>query len=134
MIDPVDNLTVDMPLELPKRKRRYGPEPLSPELKRNHCVSVRMNDGELAKLDSERGKTPRGEWLRRAWSASLPMAPTPALNREAWVELSRAASNLNQIAKYLNEGGEVRAQDVLEQLEIFRNRLIGADFEKEVDE
>lgn len=127
MIDPADNLTADLPLSEPaKRKRRHGPEPLPADLKRDHCVSVRMNSGELAKLDIDRGKTPRGEWLRLAWECALPPAPAPELNREAWVELSRAASNLNQLAKRLNEGGEADAQEILAELAAFRASLIGA--------
>lgn len=126
MIDSVDNPTIDMPLEPVKRKRRHGPAPLPPEVKRDHCVSVRLNVGELAKLDMERGKTPRGEWLRLAWECALPPAPAPELNREAWVELSRAASNLNQLAKRLNEGGEAEAQEILAELAGFRAALIGA--------
>lgn len=126
MIDPVDNLTSDLPLEPAKRKRRHGPEPLPADVRRGHCVSVRMNERELAKLDMDRGKTPRGEWLRLAWECALPPAPAPELNREAWVELSRAASNLNQLAKRLNEGGEAEAEEILAELARFRASLIGA--------
>lgn len=129
MIDPVDNRTVDMPLDSPVKpaKRRYGPAPIAPELKRNHCVSVRLNPAELAKLDSERGKIQRGAWLRDSWLGTLPPAPAPELNREAWIELSRAASNLNQLSKRLNEGGDVGLDEAKAELDAFRLALLGAE-------
>ena len=87
-----------------KRSRR-GPAPLDAADKRGHTVSVRLNGGELEKLDAQRGavQMQRGEYLRAAALHRLP--PTiPEMNRKAWSELSRTTSNLNQIARHLNEG------------------------------
>jgi hypothetical protein len=53
--------------------------------KRGHTVSVRLNDAELARLDSQRDavQMQRGEYLRAAALHRLP--PTiPEVNREAW--------------------------------------------------
>jgi len=86
------------------KKRRFGPAPLDPAEKRRHCVSVRLNPGELARLDAERATVSmqRGEYLRAAAFDKLP--PTiPEVNRKAYSELSRTTSNLNQIAKHLNQ-------------------------------
>lgn len=106
------------------RSKRRGPEPLSDP--RNHCVSTRLNDSELTQLDSQRGSMARGEYLRCAALDELP--PTiPEINREAWAELSRAASNLNQIAKAYNI--DTRHSDwesVTKTLKEFRAALIGA--------
>ena len=87
------------------KRRRRGPQPLPAGEKRRHAVSVRLNATELAKLDGQRSpiKMQRGEYLRAAALHRLP--PTiPAINREAWTELAREAVNLNQLAKYLNQG------------------------------
>ncbi len=86
-------------------RRCHGPAPLDASDKRTHTVSVRLNDRELALLDSRRGavQMQRGEYLRAAALHRLP--PTiPAVNREMWAELARTAANLNQIARHLNEG------------------------------
>jgi hypothetical protein len=93
-----------MNIEESKRRRR-GPAPLNAADKRGNTVSVRLNDAELARLDSQRAavQMQRGEYLRAAALHRLP--PTiPAVNREQWAELARTASNLNQIARHLNEG------------------------------
>lgn len=90
-----------MATELPKRRR--GPKPRPPEELRVHSVSCRLTDDELAALDERRGEVSRGEWLRLA-ALSKPPRIVPTLNATAWSELSRTASNLNQLAKALNEG------------------------------
>ncbi|MBJ2901571.1 plasmid mobilization relaxosome protein MobC [Salmonella enterica subsp. enterica serovar Derby] len=67
---------------------------------------MRLNDAELARLDSQRDavQMQRGEYLRAAALHRLP--PTiPAANREQWAELARTAANLNQIARKVNAGG-----------------------------
>ena len=66
------------------KRRRRGPAPLDATDKRGHTVSVRLNDAELARLDSQRDavQMQRGEYLRAAALHRLP--PTiPAANREA---------------------------------------------------
>lgn len=109
-------------------KRRHGPEKLSADRKRNFCVSVRMNIGELADLDSKRGRVPRGEWLRLCADDKLPPS-IPTLNRQAWIELSRSASNLNQLSQKLNLGDEVDVAELRQILADFRLRLLGGDDE-----
>lgn len=104
--------------------RRWTPEQ-DPAAKRTHCISVRMNAAELAALDSRRGQYARGEYLRLAFFDALPPV-IPELNREAWVELSRAASNLNQLAKAYNEGDALDPDSLRNHLAAFRDALIGA--------
>jgi hypothetical protein len=106
------------------RKHRRGPHPKDAAELRSHCVSVRLNAAELKTLDGNRGVFQRGEWLRMASIDQLPPSPPPALNREAWLELSRAAANLNQIARALNAGESVDVTDTLAKLAAFRERLI----------
>ncbi|MGB9620460.1 MAG: plasmid mobilization relaxosome protein MobC, partial [Armatimonadota bacterium] len=70
-----------------------------------HTVSSRLSLDELRLLDERRSvvRMRRGEYLRTAALSQLPPS-IPAINREAWVELSRFGANLNQIARHLNEG------------------------------
>ena len=119
------------------RRRRHGPAPLDPTVKRDHCVSVRLNGDELAWLDAARSavRMQRGEYLRAAAMDKLP--PTiPELNREAWVSLSRAASNLNQLAKAVNQSGfsDSDFQPIQSALADFRKSLIGADDERDAED
>jgi hypothetical protein len=112
----------------PSKRSRRGPAPLEAEERRTHTVSVRLNAAELAQLDAQRATVSmqRGEYLRAGALHRLP--PTiPALHREAWAELAREASNLNQLAKHLNQGaageGELAAQ-LLSALEMNRRLLV----------
>ncbi len=105
------------------RKKRHGPEPL-PDA-RTHCVSTRLNDSELKQLDMQRGRLARGEYLRCGALDELP--PTiPTINRDAWVSLSRAASNLNTIGKAINQSDDVSHDEIIQALKEFRAALIGA--------
>jgi hypothetical protein len=93
-----------MTIDVSKRRRR-GPMPLDAENRRDHTVSVRLNAGELDRLDSLRAKVTmqRGEYLRAAALHQLP--PTiPTVNREAWAAMARVAGNLNQYQTAVNEG------------------------------
>ena len=119
----------------PSIKRRRGPEPKPREEQRLHSVSCRLTDAEFALLDERRGKVSRGEWLRRAALAQPPRI-VPTLNKEAWSELSRTASNLNQLTKALNEGrwqpGDKAAAEkalrmLWDQLKAVRAHLIGLE-------
>ncbi len=109
-----------------ERKRRRGPKPKAPDEARAHHVGVYLTDAEHKRLTEEAKavKLRRGAVLRQAWLGQ-PARPIPELNREAWTELSRAASNLNQIAKALHE--EVPdIENVRQSLDAFRRSLIGA--------
>lgn len=114
------------------KRRRRGPAPLDAADKRRHTVSVRLNDAELARLDSQRAavQMQRGEYLRAAALHRLP--PTiPELNREAWASLARSAANLNQLAKRMNSADELNINEIRAALDSFRNSLIGAKRESE---
>jgi len=118
--------------KMEKHRRRHGPQPLADDLKRAHCVSVRLHAGELAWLDEQRAavRMGRGEYLRSAALGKLPPQPAPALNRAAWLELARSAANLNQIAHHLNSLGAIEssaeAVEIAAALARFRAALIGA--------
>ncbi|MHB1321365.1 MAG: hypothetical protein ACYCY0_07345 [Acidithiobacillus ferrivorans] len=111
-----------------KRSRR-GPVSLPAYALRQHCVSVRLNAAELAKLDASRGRYQRGEWLRMAGIGKLPPF-IPELNQKAWVSLAQVANNLNQYQAAINQGKATGyPPDVLEalrdQVQSLRRELIG---------
>jgi hypothetical protein len=114
-----------------------GAPKLSGEQKRGHTVSSRFNKDELHELDirSTSVNLRRGEYLRLASLDRLP-ATIPELNKSAWLELSKAASNLNQIAYELNKKGmevDVDIDEVSNMLSYFRQILIevGEGYESE---
>lgn len=107
--------------------RGHGPAKMEAENLRTHTVSSRLNLAELVLLDEYRKilKMQRGEYLRTAALNRLPQS-IPALNREAWLELAKAAGNLNQIARKLNEDYKPEAVEIIAELNEFRRALIGA--------
>jgi len=81
---------------------------LSPETLRTHTLSVRVNAAEYAALTARRdavGMREMGAYLRTAVLAQRPpQAVVPVVNRQAWQDLARTASNLNQLTAHLNAG------------------------------
>lgn len=118
-----------------QKKRRHGPKPKPASEQRRHPVSCRLTDAELARLDARRGKVSRGEWLRVSGLGKPPRI-VPEINKVAWSDLARAAGNLNQISRAINEGrlpvkdvpGVGRTvMDVRAQLDTVRRLLIGIE-------
>ena len=113
------------------RRAHRGPNCLEDAHRRVHCVSVRLNATELAKLDGQRLPVhmQRGEYLRSAALHRLP--PTmPAVSQAALLELGRAASSLNQIARQLNRASQEvdlspDVSAIRESIDAFRRALIG---------
>lgn len=108
-----------------KRVAKANPEPR--EL-RSHCVSSRFSPSELATLDARRGKIPRGEYVRRC-TFGTPPVPIPRPNVKAYAELARAAGNLNQISRKVNEG-VFDIEALARELDLFRMKLIGVTWEE----
>lgn len=116
------------------RKKTNDPRRLH-DAPRGHCVSVRVNEGELSRLDAERGAYKRGEWMRRSWLKIQPKQAAPELNREAWAALARVSSNLNQLAYHANASGDLSSentsklvhvlQDMRQRVEQLRADLLG---------
>ena len=118
-----------------EKKRRHGPAPKPAAAQRRHAVSCRLTDAELARLDELRGGVSRGEWLRLT-ALSKPPRIVPEINKIAWADLARAAGNLNQVTRAINEGklpvkdapSVGRAvMDVRAQLDVVRRLLIGLE-------
>lgn len=68
---------------------------------RTHCVSVRLNDTELHLLNTKRGSTPKGEWLRMASLQKLPTI-VPPINLSTWKTLGEINQKLNRIALHID--------------------------------
>ena len=122
------------------RRPRRG-HALAESDRRRHAVMMRVNDAELAEIDTRRGAYDRGEFLRMAifgmnQARPRPTTVIPELNQTAWRALSRSASNLNQIARHLNEAG-IQAGDlpqIIILLDEFRSALIGARLTEDLDD
>lgn len=120
---------------MPDPRRRHGPTPKPASEQRRHPVSCRLTDAELARLDALRGQVSRGEWMRLAAFAKPPRI-VPEVNKVAWSDLARAAGNLNQITRAINEGrlpvkdvpsvGKA-VMDVRAQLDAVRRHMIGLE-------
>ncbi len=126
-----------MPDDAPAKKRRHGPKPKPAHEQRRHPISCRVNDAEIAIIDQRRGKVSRGEWLRLA-ALSKPPRIVPEVNKVAWADLSRAAGNLNQLARAINEGrwpvkdapgAKATLMELRAHLDAVRASLIGLDGE-----
>lgn len=76
------------------------------EDKRTVTVSTRLTPVEASRLDNLRGKMQRGAYLRLILTDNVPPY-IPAINRQAYAELSRLSSNLNQIVRAFNAVGTI---------------------------
>lgn len=93
---------------------------------RTHCVSVRLAPDELAALDVARRHRQRGAFLRDCWLKRPSSPVVPSVNKAAWVELSRAAANLNQLARRASAGDIPGFGELAAALAAFRASLLGA--------
>lgn len=92
---------------------------------RMHCVSVRMSEFELQDLDRRRGKIRRGTFLRNVFLGKKEPKQIPEVNQKVYIETSRWASNLNQIAKQLNTADVIEIEELRRTLNEFRRSIIG---------
>lgn len=106
-----------------KSKRKQ--DQIEPDEVRTYKLRVMLNSQEVAFLDSVRGKHSRAETVRFLLNDFTPKT-IPELNTSAWVELSKASANLNQIAHKLNVGESLGIEEIRERLEGFRAALLGA--------
>lgn len=112
---------------------------LIPNELRTHCVSVRLNNAELSKLNTLRGHYAKGEWLRMASLQKLPTI-VPPINLSAWKTLGEINQKLNRIALHIDSKSK---DSLLTNTELFavrrqiielRQNLISADVWSKPDE
>jgi len=84
-----------------------------------------MNDTEVKELDRRRGAVQRGKFLRDMFLGKREPRQIPEVNQQKYIETSRWASNLNQLAHALNGADEVEVNEVRRILAGFRQALIG---------
>lgn len=75
-------------------------------------------------------------WMRQAaLGKATPRAPVPAINRQAYAELSRLAANLNQLARAAHENRvavpAALLDDLYAQVQALRLGLLGAGNDRE---
>lgn len=100
---------------------------------RRHCVSVRLSPQENAELDRRRGGQQRGRFFRNIFLGRPEPKQIPAINRKAYIELARAAANLNQIARALNRGDQIIMEDLIRELQEFRRAMLRGREEEDRD-
>lgn len=112
---------------------------LIPERLRTHCVSVRLNNAELSKLNTLRGNYAKGEWLRMASLQKLPTI-VPTVNINTWKILGEINQKLNRIALHIDSKSEdsklthTELFAVKRQLTELRQNLLSADIWSNPDE
>jgi polyphosphate kinase len=103
-----------------------------PRSLRTHCVSVRLNNAELQLLNTKRGSTSKGEWLRMASLQKLPTI-VPPVNIDTWKTLGEINQKLNHIALHIDNKSKdsqlthTELFVVKRQLEELRQHLLNAD-------
>ena len=122
------------------KKRRRGPVPKPESEQRRNRRAAYFSDAELAHLVNQafpngtENLTPQaisrglGRYIRETILGSASPS-VPAINQQAWAELSRASSNLNQTMRLANESGDADLAFHAERLRLavaeFRNELVG---------
>ena len=109
------------------KRRKRGPEPIPVASKRENRLNVFFSDAELADLLSRvKRKSQLSSYVRRQAIAGKTQltVEVPAVNLQVYAELARAAANLNQIARSLNESSHVDISTLQEALHAFRLGLI----------
>ncbi len=130
-----------LPPKLPPKKRRRGPAPKPLTELRNHRISIYLTDKELIALVAQAFPgdevDPANPGLRQALArymrdATFDRIPPqiPAINREAWIELSRLAGNFNGYLVAIKQShAHGMPPDLIagirDQVQVLRRELIG---------
>ncbi|HHL51768.1 MAG TPA: MobC family plasmid mobilization relaxosome protein [Flammeovirgaceae bacterium] len=82
--------------------------------KRKHTIACRLTDSELEVLLSQKpAKMSKGEFLRQlALSRQVTIQKIPRVNQAVRTDLGRIGNNINQIARALNSGLDVRVANL----------------------
>ncbi|MDY9921784.1 MAG: plasmid mobilization relaxosome protein MobC [Synergistota bacterium] len=116
-----------------KHKQKSRKTPKNDKALRRHCISVRLSPQENAELDRRRGAQQRGRFIRNLFLGRPDPKQIPEINRKAYIELARAASNLNQIARALNRGDRVILEELIHELQEFRRAMLKGREEEDHD-
>lgn len=100
--------------------------------RRKKRLSVFFHDHEYATVlrESKHMNVRPSVLVRKKLLTGISPVKVPELNLEAWQKLARAAANLNQLARFLNEGMRLDAIELSIVLAKFRLALVMADGSK----
>ena len=100
--------------------------------KRKRRLSVFFHDHEYETIlrESKSVSVRPSELVRKKLLTGISPVKVPELNLEAWQKLARAAANLNQITRFLNEGMRLDAIELSRVLAEFRLALVTVDGSK----
>ncbi len=118
----------EQPQEPPaQRKKKYGPEPIPAQDKRQKRLNVFFNAAEYAELLTRvKRKSGLSSYIRSqaiAGKTQLYVA-VPEINLKAYAELARTAANLNQLARKLNASDIIDVSQLQTELHAFRLALV----------
>lgn len=110
-----------------QRKKKYGPEPIPAQDKRQKRLNVFFSQAEYAELLTRvKRKSGLSAYIRSqaiAGKTQLYVA-VPEINLKAYAELARTAANLNQLARKLNAADIIDVSQLQTELHAFRLALI----------
>ncbi|HED3393374.1 TPA: hypothetical protein R4132_004866 [Enterobacter hormaechei subsp. steigerwaltii] len=99
---------------------------------RTNRISLRLTDSELASIQKNAKDTNARKvalYIRNSALNKLPVE-VPELNKESWVVLATAVSNLNQLMKKMNNpGAKLQVGEVKNTVDELRSSLLGIKFE-----
>lgn len=109
---------------------KYGRKKLLPELRRSYQFKVGYTEDEYHKLRSMSEKSGLAEaQLIRKLSLSQEIKTVSILNRTAYSELAKLASNLNQLSRVANASGIIENAELInktfEAVQSLRVELLG---------
>lgn len=98
---------ISEPLCSEDRSSRRGPHPLPADEVRTRIVWVALTADESQRLNTERGESRRGEWIRMVWKNLQLDTRVPTIPESVFNTMATPAKNINIIAHELNRDGSV---------------------------
>ena len=97
------------------RKSKYGRKSMLPELRRSYQFKIGFTQFEYEKLFemAERAGLPECELIRK-FALNQDIKTVSQINRQAYSELAKLASNLNQLARVANTNGIIESTSLIE--------------------
>lgn len=117
----------EQPKEPAQRKKKYGPEPIPAQDKRQKRLNVFFSQAEYAELLTRvKRKSGLSSYIRsQAMAGETQLSVVvPEINLKAYAELARAAGNLNQLSRKLNASDIIDVSQLQAELHAFRLALI----------
>lgn len=135
VLAPVNTVAAHRLSRYGKESKEYGKTKKEKELKRNHPVMLRFTDVEYEVIteNAKNAKRPLAEYVRlQALNKKITtkyeiVADIPGL-KKLITEFGRIGNNLNQIAKYFNQGNP-QSQEMLQSLRQYMAQLYEMKYE-----